>query len=82
MSHLRRRRRLESMSIVLMIGSLTTGEWIVAIVSAALTVPALVLSVWLMWRFVEMEDTTVVREIERAQSVAAARDDLRRKLAA
>lgn len=70
------------MSIVLMIGSLTTGEWIVAIVSAALTVPALVLSVWLMWRFVEMEDTTVVREIERAQSVAAARDDLRRKLAA
>jgi hypothetical protein len=69
------------MSFVL-IGSLTTGEWIVAIVSAALTVPVLVFFVWLMWRFVEMEDTTVIREIENAQRIANAKDDPRRKVAA
>jgi len=65
-----------------MIGSLTTGEWVVAIVSAVLTIPFLVLSVWLAWRFVDRDDATAIREIERAQIVADAKDELRRRLAA
>ena len=51
----------------LIIGTLTTGEWLVTAGSAlallAMTVPL----VWLCWLFVQMDDVAVSRAIADAQ---------------
>jgi hypothetical protein len=64
------------------LGSLTTAEWIVAVVSGLVFLASMIPLVWLTWRFVQMDDADVVREIEHAQLVASSKDELRRKLAA
>jgi len=64
------------------LGSLTTAEWIVAVVSGLVFLASIVPLVWLTWRFVQMDDAAVVREIEHAQLLATSKEELHRKLAA
>jgi hypothetical protein len=64
------------------LGSLTTAEWIVAVVSGLVFLVSMIPLVWLTWCFVQMDDAAVAREIEHAQLVATSKDELRRKLAA
>jgi hypothetical protein len=45
------------------LSALTTGEWIVAIVSAVVVLVSAAPVVWLCWRFVQMSDEEVARAI-------------------
>jgi fatty acid desaturase len=51
----------------LIIGTLTTGEWIVAAGSALVLLAMTAPLVWLCWLFVQMDDAAVSRAIADAQ---------------
>jgi hypothetical protein len=67
---------------MLTIAALTTAEWIVAVVSALGLLASMVPIVWLTWRFIQMDDGAVVHEVENAQRLAKAKEEIRRRLAA
>jgi fatty acid desaturase len=51
----------------LIIGTLTTGEWIVAAGSALVLLAMTAPLVWLCWLFVQMDDSAVSRAIADAR---------------
>ncbi len=51
----------------LIIGTLTTGEWIVAAGSALVLLAMTAPVVWLCWLFVQMDDAAVERAVAEAQ---------------
>jgi ABC-type branched-subunit amino acid transport system permease subunit len=55
---------------MLITGTLTTGEWIVAVASTAFLLLSLVAVVWACWLFVTMSDGAVARAIEDAERLA------------
>ncbi len=59
------------------IGTLTTGEWIVAGASAAFLLLSIVPLVWACWLFVNMSDGAVEDAIEDAERRARLRDQVR-----
>jgi hypothetical protein len=62
----------------IVIGTLTTGEWIVAGASAALLLASLVPVVWACWMFVAMSDTAVESAIEDARRRGELKDRMTR----
>jgi ABC-type branched-subunit amino acid transport system permease subunit len=55
---------------MLITGTLTTGEWIVAVASTAFLLLSLVAVVWACWLFVTMSDGAVARAIDDAERLA------------
>ena len=63
-----------------LVGSLTTGEWIVAVGSAVLLFLTVAPIAWLTWRFVQMGDDEYARQVAEVQRFVALRDRARREL--
>jgi hypothetical protein len=61
-------------------GTLTTGEWIVAIASGVLLLLSAIPFVWACWRFLQMSDGAVARAIEDAQRMADLKQQARLEL--
>ena len=64
----------------LIIGTLTTGEWIVAAGSALVLLAMTAPIVWLCWLFVQMDDAAVSRAIADAQSAKERNDRAHRAI--
>jgi hypothetical protein len=64
----------------LIIGTLTTGEWIVAAGSALALVAMTAPLVWLCWLFVQMDDAAVSRAVADAQSAKERNDRAQRAI--
>jgi len=64
----------------LIIGTLTTGEWIVAAGSALVLLAMTAPIVWLCWLFVQMDDAAVSRAIADAESAKERNDRAHRAI--
>jgi hypothetical protein len=66
----------------LIVGTLTTAEWIV--VAGSVLVFALTIApiVWLTWHFVTLDDGTVTRMIDDVERLTALKEQARREVAA
>lgn len=63
-----------------LLGSLTTGEWIVAAGSAVVLLLSVAPVVWLCWRFLQISDDAFARQVADVQRFAEVRDRARREL--
>jgi hypothetical protein len=63
-----------------LIGSLTTGEWIVAVGSAVLLILSIAPFVWLTWRFLQMSDDAFAKQVADMERFVELRDQARRAL--
>jgi hypothetical protein len=63
-----------------LLGSLTTGEWIVAAGSAVVLLLSIAPVVWLSWRFLQMSDDAFARQVAEVQRFTELRDRARREL--
>jgi hypothetical protein len=62
----------------MLLSSLTTGEWIVAVGSAVLLLLTMAPVVWLCWHFVAMSDDAMAKMVADVQRFVEQRDRLRR----
>jgi hypothetical protein len=63
-----------------LIGSLTTGEWIVAVGSGVVLLLMIAPIVWLAWRFVQMSDDAFAKQVADVERFVELRDQARRAL--